>query len=138
MQIFMNIRLVSGHPSIYANADVNLTVHNGGLEIEYRESLWKTSTVIIHYSDITSLQTDEQKERSLGKAATGAIIGGVLTGGIGLIAGAAIGGRLKDNSNLYVGYILNGAAFVLTFKSGKKTPMIYNEIINNFSKNQEY
>lgn len=138
MQLFMNIKLVSGHPSIYANADVQLTVHNGGLEIEYRESLWKTSAVLIPYSDITSIQTDEQKERSFGKAATGAIIGGVLTGGIGLLAGAAIGGRLKDNSNLYVGYTLNGMGFVLTFKSGKKTPMIYNEIINNFTNNQEY
>jgi hypothetical protein len=36
--------------------------------------------------------------RSAGKAAAGAIIGGVLTGGLGAIAGAAIGGRKKDAS----------------------------------------
>lgn len=37
-------------------------------------------------------------ERSAGKAAAGAIVGGVLTGGVGAIAGAAIGGRKKDTS----------------------------------------
>ena len=44
-------------------------------------------------SDITEVVEIEAEEyRSGGKAAAGAIIGGVLTGGIGLIAGAAIGG----------------------------------------------
>lgn len=37
-------------------------------------------------------------KRNAGAAAAGAILGGVLTGGIGAIAGAAIGGRKRDNS----------------------------------------
>lgn len=37
-------------------------------------------------------------ERNIGKAAAGAIIGGVLTGGVGLIAGGAIGGMKKNTS----------------------------------------
>ncbi|XJZ25930.1 hypothetical protein ACF5W4_11010 [Bacillota bacterium Lsc_1132] len=41
---------------------------------------------------------EEQRSRNLGKAAAGAIAGGLLTGGIGLLAGAAIGGRSRDNS----------------------------------------
>lgn len=41
-------------------------------------------------------------ERSVGKAAAGAIVGGVLTGGIGAIAGAAIGGRKKESSTFYL------------------------------------
>jgi len=45
-----------------------------------------------------NLEWKEQHERSAGKAAAGAIIGGVLTGGIGAIAGAAIGGSKKDSS----------------------------------------
>lgn len=40
----------------------------------------------------------EQKYRSGGKAAVGAIVGGALTGGVGLIAGAAIGGKRRDSS----------------------------------------
>lgn len=50
---------------------------------------------------------DEDKYRSAGGAAAGAIIGGVLTGGIGLLAGAAIGGRRRQR-----------AAFVVVFDDG--------------------
>lgn len=44
------------------------------------------------------MNTNLAYKRSGGKAAAGAIIGGALTGGIGAIAGAAIGGRRKDDS----------------------------------------
>lgn len=47
---------------------------------------------------------EERHKRSAGKAATGAIIGGVLTGGIGAIAGAAIGGRKKDDSTFWLDF----------------------------------
>ena len=58
--------------------------------------------------DIATLSLiDEEKYRSAGGAAAGAIIGGVLTGGIGLIAGAALGGRQQGR-----------AAFVVVFKDG--------------------
>ena len=51
------------------------------------------------------LQVDKNHERSAGKAATGAIVGGVLTGGIGAIAGAALGGRKKDTSTAMIGFV---------------------------------
>lgn len=51
--------------------------------------------VEIPLEDIVSLTLDKASKRSAGKAAAGAIIGGALTGGIGLLAGAAIGGRKK-------------------------------------------
>lgn len=51
---------------------------------------------------VTSVEWLEQGVRSAGKAAAGAIIGGVLTGGIGLVAGAAIGGRKKDVSKAVI------------------------------------
>lgn len=44
------------------------------------------------------MNTNLAYKRSGGKAAAGAIVGGVLTGGLGAIAGAAIGGRRKDDS----------------------------------------
>lgn len=47
---------------------------------------------------VVAVEWQEGSRRSAGKAAAGAIIGGVLTGGIGLLAGAAIGGRKRDNS----------------------------------------
>ncbi|ULO09641.1 hypothetical protein H1230_13220 [Paenibacillus sp. 19GGS1-52] len=49
---------------------------------------------------VTGLQWGESGERSLGKAAVGAIGLGLLTGGIGAIAGAAIGGKKQDNSTV--------------------------------------
>src|SRR5690625_1297914 len=47
---------------------------------------------------------DEKHTRSAGKAAAGAIIGGALTGGVGAIAGAAIGGRKKDDSTFWIDF----------------------------------
>lgn len=41
---------------------------------------------------------NQDSSRSVGKTATGAIVGGVLTGGIGALAGGAIGARKKDTS----------------------------------------
>lgn len=58
-----------------------------------------------HRYDQTSISSiiaiDEESYRSAGGAAAGAIIGGVLTGGIGLLLGAAIGGR-RRNKNAYL------------------------------------
>ena len=48
---------------------------------------------------------EEKHTRSAGKAAAGAIVGGVLTGGIGAIAGAAIGGRKKDDSTSWIDFM---------------------------------
>ena len=47
-------------------------------------------------------EIEEETFRSGGKAAVGAIIGGVLTGGIGLIAGAAIGGRRRSEATYLI------------------------------------
>ncbi|WP_259544513.1 hypothetical protein MHI39_20080 [Heyndrickxia sp. FSL K6-6286] len=55
---------------------------------------------------LDGIEWEESAKRSAGKAATGAIVGGVLTGGVGAIAGAAIGGRRRDNSKAFV-YLIN-------------------------------
>lgn len=47
---------------------------------------------------------DEKHTRSAGKAAAGAIVGGILTGGVGAVAGAAIGGRKKDESTFWIDF----------------------------------
>lgn len=47
---------------------------------------------------VTNVEWAEAHARSLGKAAAGAAIGGVLTGGVGLVAGAVLGGRRKEDS----------------------------------------
>lgn len=47
---------------------------------------------------------EEKYTRSAGKAAAGAIVGGVLTGGVGAIVGAAVGGRRKDDSVYWIDF----------------------------------
>lgn len=59
-------------------------VHTGGSKIPAEELL-----------SVETMDTDEY--RNGGTAAAGAIIGGILTGGIGLLAGAAFGGRKKGS-----------------------------------------
>jgi len=62
---------------------------------------WKSHVYTQKQID-TVTPIDEDKYRSAGGAAVGAIIGGVLTGGIGLLAGAALGGRRKQRSSYLV------------------------------------
>ncbi|WP_153013425.1 hypothetical protein [Heyndrickxia coagulans] len=48
------------------------------------------------------IEWEESAKRSGGKAAGGAIVGTVVAGPLGGIAGAAVGGRRRDNSKAYV------------------------------------
>lgn len=53
--------------------------------------------------DIEDIQEiDVEKYRNLGTAVAGAVIGGILTGGIGLLAGAAFGGRKKSTGTYFI------------------------------------
>ncbi|AND39634.1 hypothetical protein [Cytobacillus oceanisediminis] len=54
---------------------------------------------------LDGIEWEESATRSAGKAAVGAIVGS-LAGPVGTIAGAAIGGRKKDNSKAFV-YLIN-------------------------------
>lgn len=56
----------------------------------------------------TGFDWGEQKYRSGGKAVAGAVIGGVLTGGIGVLAGAAIGGKRRDASKATIHLVDRG------------------------------
>lgn len=72
----------------------------GQLKIELPYG-WK-SHIYTQKQIVAVTPIDEDKYRSAGGAAAGAIIGGVLTGGIGLLAGAALGGRRRQTSSYLV------------------------------------
>ena len=55
---------------------------------------------------IDGIEWEESSTRSAGKAAGGAIVGTLVAGPLGTIAGAAIGGRKRDNSKAFV-YLIN-------------------------------
>jgi hypothetical protein len=79
---------------------------------------------------VTGVEWEESATRSGGKAAVGAIAGTVIAGPLGTIAGAAIGGRKKDNSKAFV-YLTNsetGEEVTLHIRCDEKT---YTEI-NSF------
>lgn len=56
----------------------------------------------IPLSAIKSIRLERASSRSTGKAATGAIVGAVIAGPLGLIAGGALGGRKKNESVILV------------------------------------
>lgn len=95
---------LGGHPKIKAGGELLVT----------KGSNQNTFVIDSQEIEVLKLEWDEKGQRSAGKAAAGAIIGGVLTGGIGLLAGAALGGRKKDNS-----------LAVVTFKEGVLEGNIY-------------
>lgn len=70
-------------------------------EKERGEGIVKIKNKLYYY---LGSHKEEKHTRSAGKAAAGAIIGGVLTGGVGAIAGAAIGGRKKEDSTFWMDF----------------------------------
>jgi hypothetical protein len=71
-------------------------------------------------------EIEEENYRSSGKAVAGAIIGGVLTGGIGLLAGAAIGGRKRKNGTYFVKF--NDGEHIAFSAKGSEAKLIFAEI----------
>ncbi|MFE3837829.1 hypothetical protein [Pseudogemmobacter sonorensis] len=62
---------------------------------------WKAKKYV--QKQIVSIhEIDRETYRSAGGAAVGAIVGGVLTGGIGLLAGAALGGRRRKSASYLI------------------------------------
>jgi outer membrane lipoprotein SlyB len=51
---------------------------------------------------LAGIDWEESHTRSAGKAAAGAIVGKMVAGTVGGIAGAAIGGKKKDTSKAYL------------------------------------
>ncbi len=74
------------------------------IQICWPKGLFKWGSIDIPPSDIiaVALNKDLKESRSLGKALAGAAIGGILTGGVGALVGAAVGGRskTKDQSTI--------------------------------------
>ena len=70
--------------------------------------------------EVVGVNWQESTSRSAGKAAAGAIIGGVLTGGLGLVAGAAIGGKKKDASTAVITIVDNNTTGCIYVKCSAK------------------
>ena len=121
---------MQSHQIIYSGFLPNLN-HNAKaqlrIEQNQRRLIFSQRNVesYINFEDITALSFDEKTTRSAGKTAAGAIIGGFLTGGVGLIAGAAIGARKKDASSIYIHFMQAGRETELSIKPTDKLKDVF-------------
>lgn len=99
----LRLKIVTGCKHI-KGVDVYIDKGSTPGTLKFKTGLFSSTTL-----PVAGLDWQEAATRSAGKAAAGAIIGGALTGGIGLLAGAAIGGRKKDASTA-----------VITFEDGQR------------------
>jgi len=128
---------IEGIPCIGKNEMITFKFLLDRFEIKYGGFSGTKNTLEFKAEDIIEIGLDQEKYRSAGKAAAGAIIGGVLTGGIGLLAGAAIGGKQRTEHQLHL--ILNyrplGREILVSIKPSKNIPTIYMELKNLMNKN---
>lgn len=129
------IDYLGGHPLMNKPEAIYITINADYKAIYFRpKSSWSTTKpVTIESSEIVSIDFEKQTSRSAGKAVTGALIGGVLTGGIGLLVGGALGAHKKNNSELYITIVYNERNFTIALKTGKYTDKIYSEINGLFA-----
>ncbi len=120
-----NVKYIIGYPGWDNKRDVTVLISNGVIRIN---SLSPKGDIYINANDITDISFDAKSKRSGTRAATGALIGGVLTGGIGLLAGAAIGATAKDKSEILLKFKEGNSEREVLLLTKDKTNMIYNEI----------
>lgn len=130
------IEYLGGHPDWPEQSKINLTIvtKNQNILLSQRGFFNEGKQLLIDTEEILSVDLEEKKTRSAGKVAAGAIIGGILTGGIGLLAGGALGAGKKDRSNIFITIDYDGRPFQVIFKTGKYTNEIYAEICSLFHK----
>ncbi|MCK4473748.1 hypothetical protein KAU40_00575 [Candidatus Parcubacteria bacterium] len=99
----VHLTYLGGHPDISSSMPIRLKRENDNLNL-YRYGGYGGEKFLtnIPLSAIKSVQFQRAGSRSLGKAAAGAIGGGILLGPLGLIVGGALGGKKKDESVIVV------------------------------------
>lgn len=125
----------AGLPNINGPKDMKIVFKDVEGIIEFKTvGLFFGEKVILTPEQIVEIGLGQNSYRHAGKTATGAIIGGVLTGGVGLIAGAALGGKRRNETKLELVVNLNGFEHKVYFKSRKNTQKLYSAFINFLSK----
>jgi hypothetical protein len=104
-------------------------------EVEFKIlSGFSSKKVILKPNDLVEVGLNQETYRSGGRAAAGALVGGILTGGIGLLAGAALGGKRRKENHLHLVVQYKGTDSEIFIKPSKNTQDIYNELKRLFSK----
>jgi hypothetical protein len=88
----MKLDIIKGVPGVQGK-NVNIFKTNTPGLVKFQAGLSLTKKFYI-----THIEWEHKEGRSAGKAAVGAIGGGILAGPLGLIAGAALGGKKNEVS----------------------------------------
>ena len=123
------IEYLGGHPKWDKPRSVYIVIKESQIKL-IPSGFWSAgdAPLIISKDVIINVDFEKSSSRSAGKAVAGAIVGGVLTGGIGLLVGGALGARAKNKSELYIYFKYNDREFNLVLKTGKNTEKIYSQI----------
>lgn len=119
-----DIEYLGGHPHWTQPGKARIEIKQDRIYVSSRGFL-SSDSFFIFKDDITDVSFEKTGSRSVGKAAAGAIVGGILTGGIGLLVGGALGAKKSNKSELYICYNYNGRQLCVSLKTGKYTDYIY-------------
>ena len=129
-----SVKYLIGYPGWDKEVPVQLVVSSTAIRVVL---LFPKKEVVIKGKDIIDISFETQKKRSGTSVATGALIGGVLTGGVGALAGAAIGAKAKDKSELTILFNEDGKERIMVFQTKKQTNAIFNSIKDAIDKSKE-
>ena len=122
-----------GLPKVKAPKDFKIKFKKDEMIINYTTFLAR-KVITFKPEQILEVSLNQQNFRSGGNAAVGAIVGGALTGGLGLIAGAAIGGKRQIENKLHFAVEYQGQNCNIILSPSKKTQKLFNELVDFASK----
>lgn len=122
------VEYLGGYPLWPTPSKVNFSIDHSKILLRKGSDICSISK-----EDIVAISNEKSGSRSVGKTAAGAIVGGVLTGGIGLIVGGALGARKTNTSEVYITYKYNGVELTINLKPGKNTDKVYSWINSVFA-----
>lgn len=120
MSTGFDVDYLGGYPKWPNPCKVNFSIDGSSIVLQKGSESFR-----IEKDEILAISNEKSGHRSVGKTAAGAIVGGVLTGGIGLIVGGALGARKQNTSEVFVTYKYNGVELTLNLKPGKNTDKVY-------------
>lgn len=129
------VKYLIGYPGWDSKKNVTVVIAKDAMRIA---EPYTKNEIIIKAKDILDVSFDAKSKRSGTRAATGALIGGVLTGGIGLLAGAAIDAQAKDKSELVLLFNEDGRERTVVLQTKDKTNAIFNAIQDAIAYSQEH
>lgn len=88
----VTVEVIAGN-TLIQRGKVTISKGNKPQELIFKTGAFSKTPAIVH-----GIAWEFREERDIGKAAAGAIAGGLLTGGLGAVAGAVVGGRKQDAS----------------------------------------